>query len=242
MIPKPKSCDQKWSKMKPSDKGRLCTACQKEIIDFTKMSWQEILTIQNQSISGVCGMYTPKQLANWGKSETSNFRIINPPLLSIFATWLAITPAIAESPLNIQEPPIQIMEGSEPVISELPHMNDSIGVPKNILISGQVMDEHGAVLSFTSIVLKQNGVSITGTIADSNGYFVLDSLNLESNNALNLTASFLGYQAQIIELDSLENTTGLEIHLKFDGEITAFEVAAPRRKRFWWWLTGWLRN
>lgn len=66
-IPKPKYCGQEWLEMTPIKGGRICGQCHKSIIDFSKMSWKEIEQLQGEKYNSACGMYSSKQLENWGR-------------------------------------------------------------------------------------------------------------------------------------------------------------------------------
>ncbi len=49
-------CTESWEEMTPSEKGRFCAACQKEVIDFTALSSTEIIHLlserKNESLCG----------------------------------------------------------------------------------------------------------------------------------------------------------------------------------------------
>lgn len=61
--------------MAPSEHGRLCGSCQKHIVDFTKMSWSEIEKTQAENNNSLCGMYSKKQLNNWGREVPSKSEV-----------------------------------------------------------------------------------------------------------------------------------------------------------------------
>lgn len=52
----PEPCHENWDKMSPSDRGRFCNACAKQVIDFTNMTDQQLLnyfsTIKDQKVCG----------------------------------------------------------------------------------------------------------------------------------------------------------------------------------------------
>jgi hypothetical protein len=51
-------CNEKWSRMKVRDGGRLCLSCNKVVVDFTKKSEKEILEYFNQKADdSICGKY-----------------------------------------------------------------------------------------------------------------------------------------------------------------------------------------
>lgn len=61
----PEPCQENWDKMTPKDNGRFCLSCTKTVVDFTKMSTEEIqhyfISYQNKSI---CGRFKNTQIDN----------------------------------------------------------------------------------------------------------------------------------------------------------------------------------
>ncbi|WP_460501564.1 hypothetical protein, partial [Hymenobacter agri] len=68
MLPKPQPCGQSWLGMTPTANGRLCGQCDKEIYDFSGMSWPAIAQTQAAHGNALCGMYSPEQLKYWGQT------------------------------------------------------------------------------------------------------------------------------------------------------------------------------
>lgn len=59
----PEPCHEDWNAMTPSAKGRFCSSCEKTVIDFTKMSHEEIGSyLKNHLSSNVCGHFYKSQL------------------------------------------------------------------------------------------------------------------------------------------------------------------------------------
>lgn len=57
----PTPCHENWDEMTPTEKGRFCAACQKQVIDFTTFSDTEIVTfLQKNPLA--CGRFHKKQL------------------------------------------------------------------------------------------------------------------------------------------------------------------------------------
>jgi hypothetical protein len=64
---KPKSieltfnCRENLDAMTPTEKGKFCSACQKEVIDFTNMSYSQIQQVRGKQTE-MCGMFLPEQI------------------------------------------------------------------------------------------------------------------------------------------------------------------------------------
>lgn len=72
----PNPCDADWNKMLPNETGRHCELCNKTVVDFTKMSDNEIKNYFLKNISKkTCGHFYKGQLKN-DKTKTQQ-RLIN---------------------------------------------------------------------------------------------------------------------------------------------------------------------
>ncbi|HTF04592.1 MAG TPA: hypothetical protein VK826_11230 [Bacteroidia bacterium] len=55
-------CTENWAQMTPTEQGRFCGQCQKQVIDFTHLTDNEILKIFAEKSSGICGQFRDGQL------------------------------------------------------------------------------------------------------------------------------------------------------------------------------------
>lgn len=55
-------CHENWNKMSPVEQGRFCGSCQKNVIDFTTKSDEEIISFFNNYNGNSCGRFTDEQL------------------------------------------------------------------------------------------------------------------------------------------------------------------------------------
>ncbi len=92
--PKPLPCDERWANMTTVNGGRVCQSCTKLIVDFRKKSWNEISETQQENGNTVCGIYSTKQLAHWGKEPPSKLRTIKKA-----ASLVAISSAVSATVL-----------------------------------------------------------------------------------------------------------------------------------------------
>src|SRR5687767_8834753 len=54
------ACHRKWSELTPTERGRFCTECDQEIIDFRSQPDHSIEAV-HAARSGVCGVYSISQ-------------------------------------------------------------------------------------------------------------------------------------------------------------------------------------
>lgn len=89
----PEPCHEDWNAMTPKEKGRFCDVCDKVVVDFTKMSDEEIVEyLQQHSKQKTCGHFKNEQLHQLEKLEI-NFAAIptNLSYRKYFAIALFIT-------------------------------------------------------------------------------------------------------------------------------------------------------
>jgi len=58
------ACSENWDKMNPTEKGRFCLSCSKEVHDFTKLSKEEIINVfKKNNFQSVCARAFLSQLS-----------------------------------------------------------------------------------------------------------------------------------------------------------------------------------
>jgi hypothetical protein len=58
----PEPCHENWDAMTPSEQGRFCSSCQKQVVDFSLMSDRQIIAYFKQPRGSVCGRLHEDQL------------------------------------------------------------------------------------------------------------------------------------------------------------------------------------
>lgn len=58
----PKPCFENWNHMKPSESGKFCDSCSKNVVDFTAMKTTEIQEYFIQNKGKTCGRFYSAQL------------------------------------------------------------------------------------------------------------------------------------------------------------------------------------
>ena len=196
VIPEP--CHENWKEMTPVDKGRYCLACQKSVIDFTKMSDREIAQFfKKPSTGSVCGRFLDDQLGR--DFEVPRKRV---PWLRYFfqiaiPAFLASSKATAQGTVKLKADlscsTTQLPIDSTASIKLLPLQGRVGGVQaifskkSQAIVVGKVVDEKGAIISGASITRKGTH---SGTVSDGNGQFKI--VIPESGKTEVLVISYVG--------------------------------------------------
>ena len=202
----PEPCHEDWSKMTPTEKGRYCKACSKEVIDFTHFS-NEALHKRITQGESLCGRFLQHQL----DTPLTIERKKNSISFSKIAATLAL-------PLSVISTNISNAQESKPKTEQTINTSKtytSLGIgmqhrplkPLTSTLSGTVTDESGLPLPGVNIIVKG---TTRGTQTDFDGNYSISALKDEI-----LVFSYLGYET--IEKTIKSNTTLLDVILDSDN-------------------------
>ncbi len=175
----PEPCHENWQQMMPTEQGRFCNACAKEVIDFSTMTDIQVLNyFTNLTHENICGRALPEQLDRAiSRPEQLKKRLFwywnYVVIFFIFftkgnnaAAQSCTKPATELTPVNNAN-----LRGEMIVVDEL-KINGSR------IITGKITDKDGNPVSFASIRIK--GAN-TGVSADTNGAY---SIKAQPNSIL----------------------------------------------------------
>jgi len=96
----PEPCTQNWADMRVVEQGRFCQSCQKTVVDFTKLTNDQILLVLSSS-GNACGRLSDAQL----RSLNTTFAIQQAPWfswkkLSIAAAIIGLVPFVKANAQN----------------------------------------------------------------------------------------------------------------------------------------------
>jgi hypothetical protein len=202
----PEPCNENWAKMTPTEKGRHCKACSKEVIDFTHYS-NEALHKRITQGESLCGRFLPHQL----DTPLTIERKKNSISFSKIAATLAL-------PLSVISTNISNAQESKPKTEQTINTSKtytSLGIgmqhrplkPLSSTISGTVTDESGLPLPGVNIIVKG---TTRGTQTDFDGNYSISVLKDEI-----LEFSYVGYEK--IEKSIKVNTTLLNVIFDSDN-------------------------
>ena len=137
----PTPCHEKWDEMTPTNKGKFCAACQKNVIDFTKASDREIVQLINVN-KNLCGHFSPSQLDRdliIPKEKNTAWTAIAAGIISFIT--LGSHKATAQETVKTEQTDVKTDSISQETL------------PEKCIVTGTVSDELGALPS-TNIIVK----------------------------------------------------------------------------------------
>ena len=211
----PKPCHQNWNEMTPTQQGRFCSSCAKEVVDFSTMTDTQVLnyfaSINNEK---VCGRAYPDQLNRPVTLPIS-------PKKKLFWYWNYITMFFlffcktnnvkAQGGIKVNT---EITKCKMLPALLMPKGQVAVNTNNNKIISGKVTDETGAPIAGAAILIK--GLQ-QGTSTDVNGFYSLKANS--QKDVIEITA--LGFEKQDLRLYTLNNADTVLTKLKLQtlGEV-----------------------
>ena len=162
----PEPCHENWQQMTPTDQGRFCNACAKEVIDFSTMTDIQVLNyFTNMTNEKVCGRALPEQLDRTLSRPEH-------PKKKIFWYWnyivmllMFFTKGNSAKAQGAIKPATELNP-----VDNLAVKGELNAVERKRIITGKVTDIHGNPVSFASIKVKGTN---TGVSADAIGAYSL---------------------------------------------------------------------
>ncbi len=166
-----KPCSESWDEMSPTDSGRFCANCAKNVIDFTSLSDDQVLTIIKKSSGNLCGRLEESQMNRFlvSKAEPSNKARFFQLLTGLFLLSAAESKAqelIVREPMAVVKPPTQ----REKFLKEA---KDSPDYAQKIWISGRVVSAETKAPVVNALLHPRSVNSHSSALTDEDGYFRL---------------------------------------------------------------------
>jgi len=235
----PKPCHENLADMAPSETGRYCTACQKNVIDFSKMTDAQIIRVLQKNTS-LCGSVHTQQLD----------RILYPQAQATKQHgWqqLLIAMAIGFSSFRAEAAPgKKVMETAQNPVNKIPNQNDITipgpdQKPETITITGRITDSSdGSPLLGVVVMLSSGGNTLLRVVTDLDGKY---SCTIKNTGDLSLACHYIGYDIKSIRIDkNMDTKANFELNatltesLKMMGGAIVITKVTPRQKfRYFMW-------
>lgn len=224
----PSPCHELWSEFTPTEKGRFCVACQKEVIDFTQWNEDQIKHYFTQATQSTCGRFRAKQL-------TSYHEPIKPSRSWLSASLLAFVLLIMSRPAEAQSKrKVAAQEQVEMKHGEV-HYDKVID---KVTLHGKVRASEDS-FALPGVNVTRKGTD-EGTVTDVDGKFMLTIQAPKPSETF--TFSFIGLTTHEQDVTVNNSEIVMNINLSVDthalsevivvGGVCSTPRYSPRR--LWW--------
>lgn len=242
----PKPCSEDWSKMTPTERGRFCAMCTKEVVDFTKMNTNETIYVLEKT-PNLCGRFYAKQLdkdlisLDSAVSKRSGFHWLD-KLVAASLVLFTVNSIKAQGASKINDSQVK-----EQVLETIHEDSNKIETPKNerVVIRGSITDIETLEPVAYAQIMAQN--TEAGCLSDLNGKFELVLPASFQGDSLILLIKFVGYLEQRITIYRKDFSQELDVKLDapsaLAGEVVVIGgVRVSKWKRFWYRMKFWRRR
>ncbi|HEX6889527.1 MAG TPA: carboxypeptidase-like regulatory domain-containing protein, partial [Chryseolinea sp.] len=223
----PKPCAEKWHNLKPTSTGGHCGSCSTLVVDFTKMTDQEIFDFFENNPLHSCGRFGPGQLKTYGRSNLPNIL----PGFALLKAGLACLILMFSSAETFSQ-----TASAKGKIEIIEHNDSPAGVltASSHIVRGVVKDEAGNPMPGVNVYLKG---STEGTVTDADGRFEFPR-RLEAGERL--TVSYIGYESMeyVVQSDAGDVIEiVMDLNVMIMGEVVVEKVYTSK-SGFRQWLSG----
>jgi hypothetical protein len=220
----PKPCHENWSNFQQTSQGGFCSQCQKEVIDFTTWTEEQVKAYFTQHTGSTCGRFKKIQLKNYTQQKPrsrSPWQTWPVPVLGLsLLLWTGEAGAQQHQPDTTE----RVMRLGEVSAKQVSHATPSA-------ITGKVISSDDRTpIPGANVYLK--GTTL-GTVTDADGIFSLAVDDASPSDILVVT--FIGFTPQQIPVFR-SDTVLLELDLGVLGELAVCRRWSPRG--IWWSIKG----
>lgn len=155
-------CAENWEEMMPDEKGRFCLSCTKQVVDFSKMTNQELIRFFKQNrTTEICGQLSAQQL---------NQELIEAPRRSRLLPYFLRVTLPAMLLINRGEAQQSRLSNDTTVVRRVSETADTKQLrllaadSAPVVIRGKVVDHEGKPVAYASV-----------KVADTEQYSLTDS-------------------------------------------------------------------
>lgn len=202
----PSPCHENWSNMTPREKGRFCSNCQKVVVDFTKMSNQEIVN-HLTSEKKVCGQFRSSQLNRSIQINPTKTTFYFPYQIAVASLLLLTSPSCGQDG-NKQRVELKQTKGEVDLKADTKEKNRK----------GFLTDEEGNGIAERPITIQYNSKDAFYTFTDKSGYFYFpESIQINSIKYYVLTG------VEKVTVKASPNTTRINNEEIIQVKITSYD-------------------
>ncbi|KAB8153582.1 hypothetical protein EZY14_010130 [Kordia sp. TARA_039_SRF] len=212
----PEPCHENWNEMSPTEKGRFCKVCTKEVIDFTSKSDEEIINHVKKH-NNACGRFYPSQLNRKliaDRKKRNHWLSYAASLLLPMTLFSQEKTADKENPTKVEQLDSLQFKRLD-INSALQRKAKTQKNVSSLQIKGVVQDEKG--IPFPGVTITVNNEKVNKT-TDFDGNF---SINVRAGSVL--TFSYFGYKTKELKINASQEI--YNIQLAADPSVEAIPIA-----------------
>jgi hypothetical protein len=233
----PSPCHEKWDQFTPTQKGLFCGACQKEVIDFTTWSEEQIKNYFYKRPASTCGRFATHQLTTYKSNSYNHSKRQNRWAAALtFLVLLISRPAEAQqSRIRAGQEQVAIKNNDD---LEQNILVDRLTIRGIVVVSGDETDH----LPGVNIVRKGTN---QGVVSDAEGKFEMVINHPKAVETL--VTSFIGLMTVEYQVPADSIVKEIKITMPYDmvavsevvvvGGVVATRWYSPRGL---WWRLRWL--
>lgn len=214
----PEPCHEDWNKMTPTEKGRHCASCQKEVIDFTNKNNEQLFKLIDKG-SNMCGRFRKEQLdtpLQLNRKEKNNLASLAASAALPIALLLSNETAAQDNSPKTE----QVVQTSKTYTSlGIGMQHRELKEKTEFLITGTVTDDTGLPLPGVNVLIE--GTTI-GTQTDFDGNYAITA---EKNRIL--VFAYVGYMTDKVIVKG--NASEINITLSVSETMSLGIVVIARR-------------
>jgi hypothetical protein len=215
----PSPCTEKWESFSKTKQGGFCKSCQKQVIDFTSWSDEDIRSYFKNSATSTCGRFRQTQL--------TTYSIQDPASRSRFK-WIPASIVAASLLLGARDVFAQRQE--YPIGKTVQHKKNESGPtslnPGTLELTGTVKGADSIPLPAVNIQIKGTTV---GTVTDIDGSFRLKLSGQLPGDVV--VVSFIGFETKEF---SIYNKSHFDIVMNEDLTALGEMVIMGGCTTHWW--------
>ncbi|MEO7991657.1 MAG: carboxypeptidase-like regulatory domain-containing protein [Chryseolinea sp.] len=231
----PTPCHEKWNSFEKTEQGGFCGSCQKEVIDFTGWSEEQLKSHFKKPSLNTCGRFKQEQLKVYTFEQPSSSK----------TNWLSFTLVSLLLLFSSRQTSAQTITKCEPTTEEVQPewtVGRVVHVPNDscVVLKGNVRyARDSSALAGVNVTFKRTS---NKTVTDVDGNF---QLTLKSSSASDiLVFEFIGlktgeYPVNKNEINEIRITMIDDETIRLGGTVSivlgAIESLPWYSPRRWWW-------
>lgn len=207
----PNPCSEDWNSFKPTPSGGFCGSCNKNVIDFTKATEDEIMAFISRKPEHACGRFRGNQLKTYALLPPvkirPGFTLLKAGAISLLLLFMG-KQASAQSVQT--KPATEIDEQVKPKGKQTENYQTTV---RGVVTS--ISEE----LPVAGVIVQQKGTT-NGVITDADGRY---ELKIDRRNGQVLTFSFIGLETTEIPVPESAITT-IDVAMEDSHSVLAGEI------------------